>query len=337
MAGIDVRSVMWDLNYFKYCFLKPMGMEFDESALEDDFEKLTSDILDVRPCGFMYRDFQSRNIMVQHDEPWLIDFQGGRRGPVMYDAVSFLWQARAGFSQQFRDTILSAYVADISAISGMSQSEIASSVNVMILFRMLQVLGAYGFRGAIERKPAFMEQVPQALDTCCQVVTCDLPELYSVLHGVREKVRPYMRLDNSKLTVRVTSFSYKKGIPEDDIGNGGGFVFDCRAIHNPGRYEPYKQLTGDDLPVITFLERHSDIASFLAECYALVDASVEKYIERGFTSLSVNFGCTGGQHRSVYSATHLARHLHDKYGVRVLLDHREQGIIKEFKSVTKSK
>ncbi len=128
------------------------------------------------------------------------------------------------------------------------------------------------------------------------------------------------------LVVRVFSFSYKKGIPADESGNGGGYVFDCRSTHNPGRYEPYKLLTGLDQPVIDFLEQDGEILTFLEHVYALADTHVVRYIERGFTSLMFSFGCTGGQHRSVYSAQHLAEHLHEKFGVEVQLVHREQQI-----------
>ena len=128
------------------------------------------------------------------------------------------------------------------------------------------------------------------------------------------------------LVVRVFSFSYKKGIPADESGNGGGYVFDCRSTHNPGRYEPYKQLTGLDQPVIDFLEQDGEILTFLEHVYALADTHVARYIERGFTLLMFSFGCTGGQHRSVYSAQHLAEHLHEKFGVEVQLVHREQQI-----------
>lgn len=331
ISEIDHRSIMWDLNYFKYCFLKPVGAAFEEPALEVDFERLTSLILQAQPRGFMYRDFQSRNVLVLDDEPWFIDYQGARRGPVLYDAVSFLWQARAGFSQSFRQELLAHYVDDIATRAGIDRGIIMSSLDHLVLFRMLQVLGAYGFRGIIERKDTFLNQIPRALATCLGILQShkdEFPHLHDIVCALIQDKEAPQRHDNALLTVTVTSFSYKKGIPGDDSGNGGGFVFDCRAIHNPGRYEPYRHLTGDDLPVIKFLERESSIADFLAHCYALVDASVEKYLERGFTSLAVSFGCTGGQHRSVYSATHMARHLRDKFGIRVILQHREQDITK---------
>ena len=129
-----------------------------------------------------------------------------------------------------------------------------------------------------------------------------------------------------QLTVKVISFSYRRGIPEDNSGNGGGYVFDCRYVHNPGRYDEYKPLTGLDQPVIDFLEKDGEITEFLTNIYALTDAHVKRYIERGFTNLMICFGCTGGQHRSVYSAQHTAEHIHKKFGVRVELIHREQNV-----------
>ncbi|MDE6801827.1 MAG: phosphotransferase [Muribaculaceae bacterium] len=316
---VDRRSVMWDLNYFKYCFLKPAGVEIDEPRLEDEFEYLTRSICEATPRGFMFRDFQSRNVMVKEDEPWLIDFQGGRKGPLLYDAVSFIWQARAGFSDALKDELFNFYMDQLS-----KQIKVEKTFkDEIIVFRMLQVLGAYGFRGLIERKQIFIDSIPGALSTCLAYINkAQYPHIASLIQSVTERLS--IKGSDSELTVYVTSFSYKRGIPKDDSGNGGGFVFDCRAIHNPGRYEPYKSQTGDDAPVIDFLERKSSVVEFLRHCYALVDESVEVYMRRGFTSLQVNFGCTGGQHRSVYCATHMAQHLSERFGVKVILTHREQ-------------
>lgn len=323
VSKLDRRSVMWDMNYFKYCFLKPSGIEFDEDALENDFLKLTSKIVEAKPIGFMFRDFQSRNILIKNEEPWFIDFQGGRLGPLIYDAVSFLWQARARFSEENKRLLLEFYIEELAK----RNISINSEINVFVVFRMLQVLGAYGFRGRIERKSTFLRNIPTALVSCKEYLNAqEYPELYACISKAVEQNISNRNYENTNLIVSVSSFSYKRGIPEDTSGNGGGFVFDCRAIHNPGRYNTYKSLTGEDAPVIEFLESQSNIESFLEHCYALVDASVEKYMKRGFNSLAVNFGCTGGQHRSVYAATHMARHLSEKYGVKVVLNHREQNI-----------
>ncbi len=319
VVSLDRRSIMWDLNYFKYCFLKPVGIDFDEPRLEDEFVHLASCLENASPRGFMFRDFQSRNIMIKDNKPWFIDFQGGRKGPLIYDAVSFIWQARAGFSEDLKNELFDSYIDQLSEKAPVDYP----CKKEIIVFRMLQVLGAYGFRGLIEKKQMFIDSIPGALASCIRYLDRgQYPHLATCLNRANDE---FVAKEPAKeLTVYVTSFSYKRGIPEDHSGNGGGFVFDCRAIHNPGRYQPYKKLTGDEPSVIEFLERESDIEEFLNHCYALVDASVEVYLRRGFTSLQVNFGCTGGQHRSVYSATHMARHIAEKYGVRVVLTHREQ-------------
>lgn len=323
---------MWDLNYFKYCFLKPSGITFDESALEDDFRRLSADLTDGDAVAFMYRDFQSRNVMVHDGQPWFIDFQGGRRGPYLYDVASFLWQARAGFSDELRSELVGEYVDSLSRYITVDETQLRQRLELFVLFRTLQVLGAYGFRGYFERKRHFIDSIPPAIANLRPLIAKFGDRYDSLCDALRRltELPAYNQSDKPGLTVRVYSFSYKKGIPEDPSGNGGGFVFDCRAIHNPGRYDRYKQLSGLDRPVIEFLEHDGEILAFLDHCYALVDASVQRYLSRGFTDLSVSFGCTGGQHRSVYSAQHMAEHLSEKFGVRVELEHREQRIKRTF-------
>lgn len=337
VAEMSHESIMWDLNYFKYCFLKTVGIEIDEPRLEKEFNKLALVIETAHPRVFIHRDFQSRNILIHDNDTWIIDFQGGRRGPALYDIVSFLWQARAGFPENIKNELLDYYIATLRReYPETSAAELKSQLSHIVIFRTLQVLGAYGFRGLIEQKRRFYSYIPQAIDNLNQVLH-KVPGCYPYIESLAVILAQQFRPDdtpklrsNSPLTVKVYSFSYKKGIPADDSGNGGGFVFNCRAIHNPGRYEQYKQLTGDDLPVIEFLEYDGEITIFLDHCKSLVDASVERYIKRGFTNLMVSFGCTGGQHRSVYSATHMAEHLATKYGIHVILEHREQGKYKEF-------
>lgn len=323
------RAVLWDLNYFKYCFLKTAGLDFREDLLEDDFGRLADILLQTPTETFMYRDFQSRNVMVRDYEPWLIDYQGGRKGPVYYDVASFLWQARAKFPDTLREMLLKEYLEELSRYTSVDESEFRKQLRYFVLFRILQVLGAYGFRGYFEKKPHFLQSVPAAVANLREWLTSgfdECPYLASVLSRLVESDRYKAAPPKDRLEVSVYSFAYPKGIPEDTSGNGGGFVFDCRAIHNPGKYEAYKALTGLDEPVIRFLEEDGEITVFLSHVYALVDASVERYLKRGFTSLTVAFGCTGGQHRSVYSAQHLAEHVHSKYGVKVRLVHRERHI-----------
>lgn len=330
-ASMDERAAMWDLNYFKYMFLKTTGLDFDEDLLENDMQQLARMVSSNPEGTLMLRDFQSRNIMISdEDKPYVIDYQGARLGDGLYDIASFVWQARAGFNPDLKSRLVETYRKAVVALTGHEPENFYRRLDIMVLFRTLQVLGAYGFRGYFEHKAQFLVSIPQAIANLRDVLD-RLPEdvapyLQSVL---KEMVGlPAFRTETQKdgLTVTVMSFSYKKGIPDDLSGNGGGFVFDCRGMHNPGRYDRYKSLTGRDLPVIEFLEEQGEIQRFMDNCYGLVDPSVECYLRRGFTDLMVCFGCTGGQHRSVYGAEHMALHLRDKYGVRVHLVHREQCI-----------
>ena len=335
--SFDRRSIFWDLNYFKYNFLKAVGIEFHEALLEDDFERFATLLLKDAPYDtFMYRDFQARNVMVKDGEPWFIDFQGGRRGPIEYDLASFLWQARAAYPEALKQHLIDVYLEALAPFRKVSEQDFRASLHNIVLFRTLQVLGAYGFRGYFERKPHFLQSIPAAIDNLRELLTQDIegcPYLTELLHRVTElaQFNPQPVPTNTKLTVRVMSFSYRKGLPHDDSGNGGGFIFDCRGMHNPGKYDEYKKITGADAPVIKFLEEKGEVQRFLEHVYGLVDPTVDKYIERGFSNLMVSFGCTGGQHRSLYCANHLAEHLKQKYADRItiLLEHREQGTKKE--------
>lgn len=325
------RSILWDLNYFKYCFLKATGVEFREDLLENDFEALCQTLIEsMEPQPvFMYRDFQSRNIMVKDGEPYLIDFQGGRKGPLYYDVASFLWQAKANYPDSLRQELIDEYLEALRPYKQIEKEVFLSHLRHVVLFRTLQVLGAYGFRGYFEKKAHFIESIPFAIENLRQLLQEGFPEypyLCEVLQRMTE-LKQFAAVRNRRnLTVTVMSFSYRKGIPEDESGNGGGYVFDCRAVHNPGRYEQYKSLTGLDSPVIEFLEKDGEITEFLRHTDALVDAHVQCFLERGFSHLMICFGCTGGQHRSVYSAQHTAMHLHEKFKINVHLIHREQQI-----------
>lgn len=330
-SSFDRRSIMWDLNYFKYCFLKATGLEFDEDKLEDDFNRLADVLMEsFDDDSFMYRDFQSRNVMIKEGEPWFIDFQGGRRGPCYYDVASFLWQAKANFTDNFRKELITEYIDSVQKYKPIKAEDFIRILRHFVLFRVMQVLGAYGFRGYFEKKPHFMQSVPFAIANLRSLIEeqpfAEYPYLNEMLKRL-VNLKQFTSDDQKRLlTVRVMSFAYKKGIPNDPTGNGGGYVFDCRAVNNPGKYERYKPFTGLDRQVIEFLEDDGEILTFLEHCYALVDATVSRYIERGFTNLMVSFGCTGGQHRSVYSAQHMAEHLNKKFNVKVELIHREQNI-----------
>lgn len=372
----DQEGVLFDLNYFKYCFLKATGLDFHELKLEANFRLLSKDLTsdggsgEPKAEGFLYRDFQARNVMLDKDgNPFFIDFQGGRRGPYYYDVASFLWQASARYNRALREELIREYYDALSHYTEVpSFRHFTERLQLFVLFRTLQVLGAYGFRGYFERKAHFIESIPPAIQNVRQLIEDNdfpYPYLMDVLRRLTEmpqfRVEPekpaarkdgYRTTDSNPYTaypsdgkatfskydgkgplvVKVFSFSFHKGIPEDDSGNGGGYVFDCRSTHNPGRYEPYKKLTGLDEPVIRFLEDDGEILTFLESAYRLADAHVARYIQRGFTSLMFSFGCTGGQHRSVYSAQHLAEHINAKFGVEVRLVHREQRIEQTFKS-----
>lgn len=330
----DRRSVFWDLNYFKYCFLKATGIEFSEDKLEDDFDKLADTLLEEPFHTFMYRDFQARNVMLKEGTPFFIDFQGGRKGPLYYDVASFLWQAKANYPEKLRAALLDDYLEALQAFMPVDPEAFKKRLRYFVLFRSLQVLGAYGFRGYFEKKRHFLESVPFAISNLRNLLEEGFPEypyLDKTLRDLCDRDENVGKKEERGLTVQVYSFSYRKGIPEDFSGNGGGFVFDCRAIHNPGKYETYKCLTGLDEPVIRFLEEDGEVLRFMESVYALVDASVERYRQRGFTSLMVCFGCTGGQHRSVYCAQHLAEYVYRKWGVNVHLLHREREIEQQFK------
>ncbi len=370
--SFDKQNVFFDLNYFKYCFLKATNIDFNEIKLEADFHAFAEDLaprppltppqgedgtlrMDTPPLWggregsdtFMYRDFQARNIMLDREgNPLFIDFQGGRRGPLCYDLASFLWQASARYPQSLRNHLIDVYYEELKKYTEAPTREAFNKqLSSMVLFRLLQVLGAYGFRGYFERKQHFIDSIPPAIENLKNLLSeNDFPYAYmiSVLNKLTQRppLTPPQGEDGtirtatpplwggregSVLTVRIFSFSYKKGIPQDPSGNGGGYVFDCRSTHNPGRYEPYKKITGLDPRVIKFLEDDGEITTFLQSVYKLADAHIERYIQRGFTSLIFSFGCTGGQHRSVYSAQHLADRIRKKYPqVNVELCHREQ-------------
>ena len=361
IPAMDERSIRWDLNYFKYCFLKGTKIEFSEPDLEDDFDRMVSNLTAERSYSetvlqqsglptqwsFLYRDFQSRNVMIKDGKPYFIDFQGGRKGPTQYDVASFLWQAKANIPASLREELIDAYLDELEKIEiSTHHSPITNrdswkeSLKHFVLLRTLQVLGAYGYRGYFERKPHFLESIPNALINLEEIFTQN-PELqqeYPTLF-LLSKYLPRTTVERRStdgqsqcqaLVVTIYSFSFKRGIPADESGNGGGYVFDCRSTHNPGKYDEYKALTGLDQPVIDFLEKDGEILTFLNSVYALVDHHVERFLERGFDHLQVAFGCTGGQHRSVYCAEHLALHLKEKYNIHIHLIHRERAITKTF-------
>ena len=332
-AAFDKQSMLWDFNTFKYYFLKLAKIPFDEQALEDDIHRFAEYLLTTDCRHFMFRDFQARNIMVKSGEPYFIDYQGGRRGALQYDLASLLFQAKANIPDDIRRELLTHYLNTVSELMPVNREQFLEYFYGYVLIRSIQTFGTYGFRGLFERKEYFIKSIPFAIRNVKWILEnasfpVEMPELTKALTAIvqSKKFEPFdkIKASSSLLTVTVQSFSYKRGIPEDTSGHGGGFVFDCRFLHNPGLYEPYKKLTGRDEPVINFLQQHSNVEEFLNQVYLLVDPAIENYIERSFTNLMINFGCTGGQHRSVYSADQLAKHIREKYGLEVVVHHIEQ-------------
>jgi aminoglycoside/choline kinase family phosphotransferase len=327
------QAIMADLLYFKYYFLDSLAKPYDKQQLIDDFEALSNYLTHTEYKYFMFRDFQSRNILIKDNKVHFIDFQGGMKGAPQYDVASMIWQARANLPDEWKQNLLEDYMNAFEIITGeqLDRNIFRSQYNGYVLIRLLQVLGAYGFRGLFERKAQFLTSIPQALNNLKSFIDdssigISVPEFKRVLalcvdEEIIHRFTPIQANENTPLVVKICSFSYKRGIPQDDSGNGGGFVFDCRGIENPGRYEQYKTIHGRNKPVMEFLERQTRMQDFLNSVFDIVDISVEDYIRRGFTNLSVSFGCTGGQHRSVYAADALARHLKNKYKVQINLCH----------------
>ena len=327
-SAFDKQSMMWDLNYFKYYFLKLAGISFDEQKLEDDFQAFTDYLLTADSNYFLYRDFQSRNIMIFNEQPYFIDYQGGRKGALQYDVASLLYDAKANLPDEVRETLLNHYCNELSNYVIFDREKFHDYYYGFVLIRIMQAMGAYGFRGFYEKKELFLLSIPYAIENMKNILeTKSLPiEIPTLWNTLKElcKNEKLMNIAHNKLHVSINSFSYKKGIPQDTSGNGGGFVFDCRLLHNPGKYEQYKQLNGKDEEVIAFLDSEPEVAEYLSNIYGIIDAAVAKYIRRNFTSLMISFGCTGGQHRSVYCAEQVAKHINEKFDVEMKIRHIEQ-------------
>ncbi len=328
-SSFDRQSIAWDLNYFKYYFLRLAGVPFNEQALELDFSRLTKLLLAAPHDYFLYRDFQSRNVMLRNGSPWFLDYQGGRKGALHYDIASLLYDGKADLPPALRQELLDHYLDALSAYIDLDRDAFMEHYYAYVYVRILQALGAYGFRGFYERKAHFLQSVPYALKNLRWLahnvrLPVALPSLLDALQAMQasEKLRN-LSAPAPGLTVRVFSFSFHNGIPADESGNGGGFVFDGRSLPNPGREEQYRQLTGKDEPVIEYLDRQPGVHEFLDHAFSLVDSSVANYRQRGFSNLIVSFGCTGGQHRSVYLAEHLAEHLRGTNGVDVKVRHMQ--------------
>jgi hypothetical protein len=330
------HSILTDLLYYKYYFLDTLQYPYDKQALIDELELLSEQLAQNQYDNFMFRDFQSRNIMVKEGEVFFIDFQGGMQGGLPYDLASLLWQAKAELSNEWKENLLVHYINELQKLlpKPLDVNEFKKQYQGFVLLRLLQVLGAYGFRGLFERKAHFLTSIPLGLKNLknfLQVYSLakDTPVFASILNWmvseeVIQRFTPPTANETTPLVITINSFSYKKGIPSDDSENGGGFVFDMRGILNPGRVEEHKKQSGLDKPVQDFLEQRTKMNTYLNSVWDLIDITVEDYLKRGFSSLHINFGCTGGQHRSVYAAEQTARHLRNKYKVKTVLEHTNQ-------------
>ncbi len=331
----DKQSMMWDLNYFKYYFLKLAKVPFNEQELEDDFETFSNFLLEADRNYFMFRDFQSRNIMIHENKPYLIDYQGGRKGALQYDLASLLFEAKTALPEAFRNELKDIYLQEINRYTKVDHVEFNKYFGGFVMIRLMQAMGAYGFRGLYEKKELFLQSIPPAIEHLKWLIkNIEIPLSIPQLRKVWEYLasEPSIKdlyIQKKQLKVGINSFSFRRGVPVDESNNGGGYVFDCRAIHNPGRYEQYKKLTGKDKEVIDFLDNEPEMEFFLQHITPLCCMSIENYLKRGFTNLMINFGCTGGQHRSVYAAETIFRKLKNQYPqIEVSIRHREQELIK---------
>jgi len=328
-ASFDRQSIAWDLNYFKYYFLRLAGVPFNEQALEVDFGRLTRFLLAAPHHYFLYRDFQSRNIMIRDGEPYFLDYQGGRKGALQYDIASLLYDGKADLPPALRQQLLDHYLDSLASHMPLDRAAFMEHYYAYVYVRIMQALGAYGFRGFFERKPHFLQSVPYALKNLRWLAeNVRLPIALPALDRAFEAMIASPKFETlatptPPLTVRIFSFSFHREAPKDPSGNGGGFVFDARGLPNPGRLEQFRALTGKDAAVIDYLRQQESVHPFFAAVLTLVDSTVSAYRRRGFENLMVSFGCTGGQHRSVYLAEQLANHLRAAQGVEVVLRHVE--------------
>jgi aminoglycoside/choline kinase family phosphotransferase len=328
--AFDQQSMLWDLNYFKYYFLKLAHIPFDEQLLENDFQSFIHYLSQADSHYFMFRDFQSRNIMIYDEKPYFIDYQGGRKGALQYDLASLLYDGKANLPQEVRDQLYEHYLDQMGERIDLDREQFAQYYQGFVLIRIMQAMGAYGYRGYYEKKTLFLQSIPYAVKNITQILQnlnlpIEIPTLLAVLERITqtdfEISTPF---PNDQLTISIRSFSYKKGIPEDPSENGGGFVFDCRALPNPGRFAEYKSLTGRDLEVQSYLEKYEEVDQFKQHIFQLIQLSIENYLERKFNHLMVNFGCTGGQHRSIYFADSLAKKIKESYPqINVIVKHTQ--------------
>jgi len=323
----DKQSILWDLQYFKYYVLKLFNIPFNEQKLEDDFNLMSGMLFSVENDYFMYRDFQSRNIMIHNEDLYFVDYQGGRKGPLQYDLASLLFEARINLHPDIREELIDFYIKELSQRINVEIVKFRKFLYLFVFLRVLQVLAAYGLRGYVQNKSIFLRSYPYALNNLewllnsglIQIGTSELLLAAGKILDIAEIREKYNESD--VLNIYINSFSYKYGVPKDYSGHGGGFVFDCRVLPNPGRYPEYKDMTGLDEPVIKFLEKHHEVEDFLEQVRNIIDISLQEYLQKGMNRLMISFGCTGGQHRSVYCAGKIADYISTKYNLKPILTH----------------
>lgn len=333
--AFDRQSMQWDLNYFKYYFVKLSKITFDEQKLEDDFQTLMDELLQCDSDFFLYRDFQSRNIMIHNGDVYFIDYQGGRKGSYFYDIASLLFDGKADLPFELRESLLDLYLSELQKHIEVDTTCFRKHFYSFVLIRIMQAMGAYGYRGYFEKKSHFLQSIPYAMSNINYLLTGDklpdnIPYLKSILQQLTRVDWTFFTggkapaKDDHRLHVLVQSFSFKKGVPQDPSENGGGFVFDCRCLPNPGREPQYRNFSGKDTCVKEYLEKYEEVDRFKLQVNNIIDMAVDNYIEREFNHLMVSFGCTGGQHRSAYFAESAAAHLRTKYpDILVELRHRD--------------
>jgi aminoglycoside/choline kinase family phosphotransferase len=328
--SFDNQSILWDLNHFKYFFLKISKITFDEQKLEYDFESLSSELDKIDRRYFMYRDFQSRNIMIHNDKCFFIDFQGGRKGALQYDVASLLFEAKTNLPHPSREELLGYYLEELSKYISLDKNEFINNYYKFVLIRILQALGAYGQRGWVEKKPLFLQSIPFAIKNLKWLrenkrIPLNIPELSRLINVFIEdrQFDIQVPVPEEKLRIEINSFSYRKALPDDLSGNGGGFIFDCRSINNPGLYPELKGFTGKDREIQSFFEKYGDMGKFLDDIYAILSKTIRVYQEKKYKHLQVNFGCTGGRHRSVYAAEQITKKIAESFDVIIDINHRE--------------
>lgn len=328
--SFDRQSMVWDLNYYKYMFLKLIGAPFNEIKLERDFEALTRFLLDAGQEYFLFRDFQTANIMIRDGKPWYIDYQGGRLGAPQYDIASLVYDAKAYIPSGIREKTLERHLDLFAAATGKPRESLAKYSGAFTLIRLMQALGAFGFRGLHENKPTFSESIVPAVELMNDLLWggklhIDLPELTKASESVPLQ-RKYRILSHYQELVKINieSFSYVRG-RSVNYDTGSGFVFDCRGLRNPVLESDLRERTGLDPEVAEFFGNDDEAVAFAGDCSNIIRNTLPMMRRKGILEIHAAFGCVGGQHRSVWCAARVASMLSAMPGVTVTVNHTGLG------------